>query len=141
MDITLFNKVFDKETERETYLRTYISDCHFESELLSKPDSKGLISADKITCFIPHKIKADNNKAYIEPIYFNKLSLEEKKKFFTIKKGDVIANGKVDFNLSSYEEGNKLSDLKLLCEAGTIISVNNYNFGSLNLRHWEVGAT
>lgn len=141
MDITLFNKAFDKETERECYLRTYISDCHFEGELVSKPDSKGLISADKITCFIPHKTKTDNNKSYIEPIHFNKLSFEEKKKFFTIKKGDVIANGKVDFELSSYEEGNKLTDLKLLCEAGTIISVNNYNFGSLNLRHWEVGAT
>lgn len=141
MYITLFNKVFDKETERETYLRTYISECHFEGELVSKPDSKGLISADKITCFIPHKSKADDNKVYIEPIHFNKLSIEEKKKFFTIKKGDVIASGKVDFDLSPYEEGSKLSDLKLLCEAGTIISVNNNNFGSLNLRHWEVGAT
>lgn len=141
MDITLFNKVFDKETERETYLRTYISNCHFESELVSKPDSKGLISADKITCFIPHESKAYDDKVYIDPIHFNKLSIEEKKKFFTIKKGDVIANGKVDFELSSYQEGNKLSDLNLLCGAGTIISVNNYNFGSPYLSHWEVSAT
>ena len=68
------------------------------------------------------------------------MNSEEVKNYFTFKKGDFIVKGLIDFPLSNYERGKKILDLEKLYEVGTIVSVITNDFGSKNLRHWEVGA-
>lgn len=139
-NLTLFNSVYNAETERTEFVRTYIYNVDWQSGQVYTVQDKGLIAANKISCFIPFKCKVENNKTYKTPGEFIILKPEEIKNYFTLKKGDYIAKGIIDFPLSNYERGRKISDLENLYEVGTIISVDTNDFGSEILRHWEVGA-
>lgn len=139
-NLTLFNIVYNAETERTEFTRTYLYDIRWQSEQAYTVQDKGLMVADKITCFISFDCKVENNKSYKTPGEFIRLNPEEVKNYFTFKKGDFIVKGIVDFELSNYESGKKISDLEKLYEVGTIVSVITNDFGSKNLRHWEVGA-
>lgn len=139
-NITLFNSVYNAETERTEFIRTCIYNVDWQSGQVYTAQEKGLIVANKISCFIPFECEVENNKTYKTPGEFIFLKPEEVKNYFTFKKGDYIAKGIVDFPLSNYERGKKISDLENLYEVGTIVSVDTNDFGSKNLRHWEVGA-
>lgn len=139
-NITLFNSVYNEETERTEFIRTYLYNIRWQGEQAYTVQDKGLMIADKITCFIPFDCKVENNKSYKTPGEFSLLNSEEVKNYFTFKKGDFIVKGLIDFPLSNYERGKKILDLEKLYEVGTIVSVITNDFGSKNLRHWEVGA-
>lgn len=139
-NVTLFNSVYNAETERTEYIKTYIYNVDWQGEQAYTIQDKGLISVYKITCFISFDCKVENNKSYKTPGEFIRLDPEEVKNYFTFKKGDFIVKGIVDFPLSNYERGKKISDLEKLYEVGTIVNIITNDFGSKNLRHWEVGA-
>lgn len=138
-NMTLFNSIYNPETERTEYIRTYLYDIDWQGEQAVTVGDKGLLSADKITCFIPFTANTEDKK-YISPGEFNKLDIKEANKFYTLKKGDFIVKDVVDFELSSYERGKQFKDLERLYTVGTIVSVIKNDFGSEYLQHWEVGA-
>lgn len=138
-NMTLFNSIYNPETERTEYIRTYLYDIDWQGEQAVTVGDKGLLSADKITCFIPFTVNTKDKK-YISPGEFKKLDIEVAKKFYTLKKGDFIVKDVVDFELSSYERGKQFKDLERLYTVGTIVSVITNDFGSEYLQHWEVGA-
>lgn len=138
-NMTLFNSIYNPETERTEYIRTYLYDIEWQGEQAVTVGDKGLLSADKITCFIPFTVNTKDKK-YISPGEFNKLDIKEANKFYTLKKGDFIVKDVVDFELSSYERGKQFKDLERLYTVGTIVSVITNDFGSEYLQHWEVGA-
>ncbi|CEP83979.1 DUF6751 family protein [Paraclostridium sordellii] len=138
-NMTLFNSIYNPETERTEYIRTYLYDIDWQGEQAVTVGDKGLLSADKITCFIPFIVNTKDKK-YISPGEFKKLDIEVAKKFYTLKKGDFIVKDIVDFELSSYERGKQFKDLERLYTVGTIVSVITNDFGSEYLQHWEVGA-
>jgi hypothetical protein len=139
-NMTLFNSIYNKETERTEYVRTYLYDIDWQGEQAITVSDKGLLSADKITCFIPFKVESEINKEYVSPGEFNRLNIDEAKNFYTFKKGDFIVEDLIDFELSSYERGKQIKDLERIATVGTIVSVIKNDFGSEYLRHWEVGA-
>ncbi len=61
--------------------------------------------------------------------------LEYKAGYFTLQEGDRVVKGAIDFEITG-----KISDLDKEYEAFTITSVDTKDFGSLYMRHWEVGA-
>lgn len=138
-NMTLFNSIYNPETDRTEYIRTYLYDIDWQGEQAVTVGDKGLLSADKITCFIPFTVNTKDKK-YISPGEFKKLDIEVAKKFYTLKKGDFIVKDVVDFELSSYERGKQFKDLERLYTVGTIVSVITNDFGSEYLQHWEVGA-
>ena len=138
-NMTLFNSIYNPETERTEYIRTYLYDIDWQGEQAVTVGDKGLLSDDKITCFIPFTVNTKDKK-YISPGEFKKLDIEVAKKFYTLKKGDFIVKDIVDFELSSYERGKQFKDLERLYTVGTIVSVITNDFGSEYLQHWEVGA-
>lgn len=138
-NMTLFNSIYNPETERTEYIRTYLYDIDWQGEQAVTVGDKGLLSADKITCFIPFTVNTKDKK-YISPGEFKKLDIEVAKKFYTLKKGDFIVKDIVDFELSSHERGKQFKDLERLYTVGTIVSVITNDFGSEYLQHWEVGA-
>lgn len=139
-NMTLFNSIYNKETERTEYVRTYLYDIDWQGEQAITFSDKGLLSADKITCFIPFTVNSEVYKEYISPGEFNKLDTNEAKNFYTFKKGDFIVEGLIDFELSSNEKGKQIKDLEKIATVGAIVSVIKNDFGSEYLRHWEVGA-
>lgn len=140
MDITLFNSVYDPDTERTSYKRTYLYDVDWQSGKKISEDGKGILSYDLITCFIPFSIRTSDNKTYKTPGEFISLNAEEIDKFFTLKKGDYIAKGLINFELTDSNRGNSISKLKNFYEVGTLISVETNDFGSEYLHHWELSA-
>lgn len=138
-NMTLFNSIYNPETDRTEYIRTYLYDIDWQGEQAVTVGDKGLLSADKITCFIPFTVNTKDKK-YISPGEFKKLDIEVAKKFYTLKKGDFIVKDIVDFELSSHERGKQFKDLERLYTVGTIVSVITNDFGSEYLQHWEVGA-
>ncbi|MEF9991334.1 MAG: DUF6751 family protein [Peptostreptococcaceae bacterium] len=139
-DMTLFNSIYNPETERTEYVTTYLYDIDWQGEQAITVGDKGLLSADKITCFIPFTVKTEANKKYKSPGEFRQLTTKEATNFYTFKKGDFIVQDLIDFELSSYEKGNQFKDLERFYTVGTIVSVITNDFGSDYLRHWEVGA-
>lgn len=137
-NMTLFNSIYNKQTERTEYVRTYLYDIEWQGEQAVTVGDKGLLSADKISCFIPFTVNTE--KSYLSPGEFNKLDIEKAKDFYTFKKGDFIVEDVIDFELSSNEKGKQIKDLERIATVGTIVSVIKNDFGSEYLRHWEVGA-
>ncbi|HAT4162276.1 TPA: hypothetical protein I9Z77_001716 [Clostridium perfringens] len=140
MNITLFNSVYNPDTEHTEYKRTYLYNVDWQAGKKISEDEKGIISHDLITCFIPFSTDSSNNKSYKTPGEFIRLTLEETEKYFTIKKGDFIVKGIIDFELTDYKRGQCIKDLMKFYEVGTIISIDTNDFGSEYLQHWEVQA-
>jgi len=140
MCITLFNKVFNRETEKTEYFRTYIYNVDWQGELITNVNDKGFIGADKITCYIPFTGNAEGGKRYVKPREFNRMSNSERERAFTFNKNDIIVKGMVDFDITN-ESGHKSKDLfNDYIESGTIVSIIPHDYGSENMRHWEIGA-
>lgn len=139
-NMTLFNSIYNPDTERTEYKRTYLYDVDWQAGKKISEDGKGIISYDLITCFIPFNTKTSDNKIYKTPGEFINLGTEEIDKYFTFKKGDYIVKGIVDFELTDSNRGNSISRLKNTYEVGTLISIETNDFGSEYLHHWELGA-
>jgi len=130
-DITIYNRYFDKATRLDKYQRTILYGVFWDERKAVNRLQSGLEDADKVTIIIPFTVAAD--KKYAPPKEFEKL--EDKTGYFTLQEGDRVVKGAIDFEITG-----KVSDLDKEYEAFTIISVDTKDFGSLHMRHWEVGA-
>ena len=130
-DITIYNRYFDKATRLDKYQRTILYGVFWDERKAVNRLQSGLEDADKVTIIIPFTVATD--KKYAPPKEFEKL--EDKTGYFTLQEGDRVVKGAIDFEITG-----KVSDLDKEYEAFTIISVDTKDFGSLHMRHWEVGA-
>ena len=130
-DITIYNRHFDKATRLDKYQRTILYGVFWDERKAVNRLQSGLEDADEVTIIIPFTVAAD--KKYVPPKEFEKLL--DKSNYFTLQEGDRVVKGAVDFEITG-----KASDLDKEYEAFTITSVDTKDFGSLHMRHWEVGA-
>ena len=130
-DITIYNRYFDKATRLDKYQRAILYGVFWDERKAVNRLQSGLEDADKVTIIIPFTVITD--KKYAPPKEFEKL--EDKTGYFTLQEGDRVVKGAIDFEITG-----KVSDLDKEYEAFTIISVDTKDFGSLHMRHWEVGA-
>ncbi len=130
-DITIYNRYFDKATRLDKYQRTVLYGVFWDEVKAVNRVQSGLEDADKVTIIIPFAVTTD--KKYAPPKEFEKL--EDKAGYFTLQEGDRVVKGAIDFEITG-----KVSDLDKEYEAFTITSVDTKDFGSLHMRHWEVGA-
>lgn len=130
-DVTIYNRYFDKETRLDKYQRTVLYGVFWDERKAVNRLQSGLEDADKVTIIIPFTVTTD--KKYVPPKEFEKL--DDKSDYFTLQEGDRVVKGAVDFEITG-----KVSDLDKEYEAFTITSVDTKDFGSLHMRHWEVGA-
>lgn len=130
-DITIYNRYFDKETRLDKYQRIVLKGVFWDEVKAVNRIQSGLEDADKVTIIIP--FSAITDKKYVPPKAFDKLP--DKTGYFTLQEGDRVVKGAIDFEITG-----KVSDLDKEYEAFTIISVDTKDFGSLHMRHWEVGA-
>lgn len=130
-DITIYNRYFDKATRLDKYQRTILYGVFWDERKAVNRLQNSLEDADEVTIIIPFAVTAD--KRYVAPKEFEKL--QDKSNYFTLQEGDRVVKGAVDFEITG-----KVSDLDKEYEAFTITSVDTKDFGSLHMRHWEVGA-
>lgn len=130
-DITIYNRYFDKATRLDKYQRTILYGVFWDERKAVNRLQSGLEDADKVTIIIPFTVITD--KKYVAPKEFEKL--QDKSNYFTLQEGDRVVKGAIDFEITG-----KISDLDKEYEAFTITSVDTKDFGSLYMRHWEVGA-
>lgn len=120
--MTIYNKYLDTLTHKKTYKR-HIIDNVFWDDSLGVNLNMGYENADKVNIYIPY----DKNdfSTYKEPKQYNGSG-------WTLQNGDFIVKGEVDI-----EEVSGIKELSQY-ETFTITVVDNKDFGSDNMKHFEI---
>lgn len=137
-DITLYNKYYSKDEQRDKYIRTYLRGVNWQGKQAVQVSDKGINSADVISIYIPKGVDSDF-KEYISPKRYNSLSDKDKENYFTFAYGDKIVKGIIDFDLTGIKPNNEKYLEELHDNVVTIISIITNENGSYNMQHWKVG--
>ena len=133
MFITLFNS-YENEDEETLFNKTVfeISEDNWQEDVVNTVQNKKLDTAKKTTIFIP-ATSIPSLKTYIGPKAYLSLEDSEKENYFTFKAQDKIYKGNYKGEIASSKDFNKLDDIV------TILTVDDNRFGSISLRHFELG--
>lgn len=82
-DITLYNTYYDKESDKQLYIKTHIYGVNFQGKKASIMSDKGLVSQDIFNVYIPFDSNTDGKK-YIEPKKYEQLEEYKKDSFFYV---------------------------------------------------------
>lgn len=137
--VTLYYSVEDKVTFKETFFVTVLHGVFFDAAKASNLRSSGLENADSVNLYIPFGVKAvdgatGEEKTFASPKVFG--AMEDKSAHWTITsgsncffvKGEVVELGK------DYQYINTNYD-----DVYRVTKVDEKDFGSKELWHWEVG--
>ncbi|MDU1313933.1 MAG: DUF6751 family protein [Clostridium septicum] len=117
--ITIYNKYYDLTSDSYKYQRRVIKDVNWQGKTTGTVSDKGLLLADSTLIFVD---KLDN---YVSPKRFNKLSDEERHKYFTFdSNGDKIVKGEVDFEVTGVKPF-RIADLEN--EFDDVINIKSVN--------------
>jgi hypothetical protein len=132
--ITIFNKKYNSTIRDDEYIRTYIIGVNVDKKKAVNVIKSGLENASSGTIIIPIEDLESEEKEYISPKKYQKLSSEETKKYFTFQEGDIVVIGEVDYNI---DKDNTIANLKENYDnVFEVISVDDKLKGGLP--HWEI---
>lgn len=137
-NITLYNACYNKELGVNEYFKTYLTGINWQGQQNINVTDKGIMSADSIKIIIPFLIDSEGKK-YIEPKEFESLDIAEKRKYFTFNNNDKVVKGLIDFDIDS-KTGKTIKVLENLFD--NVININSiitHDFGSINMKSWEIG--
>lgn len=118
-DITIYNRYYDNSLGADRYQRTVIKGVNWQGKRNGTVSDKGLLLADSTLIFI------DKLNNYVSPKRFNKLSDEERHKYFTFdSNGDKIVKGEVDFEVTGVKPF-RIADLEN--EFDDVINIKSVN--------------
>jgi len=120
--MTIYNKYIDTLTHKQLFKKNIIDNV-FWDDSLGVNLNMGYENADKVNIYIPY----DKNdlSSYKDPNKYNGDG-------WTLQNGDFIVKGEMDI-----DEINGIKDLSQY-EAFTITLVDNKDFGSDNMKHFEI---
>ena len=99
-DITLYNKYYDEEDKCNKYKRSYLRGVNYRSSYGTTLSSKSINNNDENIIYIPFSVCSED-KEYIKPKAYEKLSKSEKEHYFTLNSGDIVVKGIIDFELTN----------------------------------------
>lgn len=117
---TVFNRVYNKETRLDNWQACPIHGVLWEGKDGCEPMKGGMKKENNATVYIPF-LSGTEGKAYKSPTDFNKNPAGA----FTLRPGDKLARG-----IANAVEGEP--------EGLTITGVETFDYGSRDMRHWEV---
>ena len=123
---TIFNVVYNTEKKLEEICTTHIYGVHWENVKAVNVINSGMSDADSIVVYIPMSARTD--KKYKQPKEFEKAH----DGCFTLRPGDVIVKGIVSY------EGTIAKITDVFDNSAIITSVDAFDYGSYDMRHWEV---
>ncbi len=132
--ITVFNKKYDSNIKDYHYIRTYLMGVNVDKKKAVNVIKSGLENASSGTVIIPIENLESEEKEYISPKKYQKLSSKQLAKYFTLQEGDIIVIGKLNYIV---DEKNTITNLKnKYDDIFEIIVVDDKLKGSLP--HWEI---
>lgn len=126
--VTVLNKV--QSDDGVVYLPTILSGVLYVTSRSSSKSTTGSDNKDDIKCTIPFKVNVD--KQFISKLAYDKLSDDEKTKYWTLAKDDIIVKDILTESQISLKMVNNNYDEKMV-----VSFVDTLDFGGL--RHWQVG--
>ena len=123
-DITIFNKLYDKEKRTDTYKRTVLKGVHTEMTQSSSFSDKEMRANDTLFVSIPFSIEG-----YVKPSEYQDNSK------WTLQEGDIIVVGVIENDIDSPKYLKRLDDVYIIKSVETI----DYSVTCLN--HFEVYAS
>lgn len=128
--ITILNKVEDDDGV--VYLPTVLEGVLYVTKWGSSRSVTGREIKDDIKCTIPFKVSIQ--KPFIGKLVYDNLPVDEKVKYWTLSKDDIIVKDIVS------EPQLSLKQIDMLYESKLLISyVDTNDFGSI--QHWQVGGS
>ena len=128
--ITLYNISHSRDGESSVYNRTAFF-VHLEDLRGSSDNKTSDESLNAYDLFIPFSVEKESGKTYLEHEVYERQ--EDKTKFFTFHKGDIVVKGNLEEEIESEK------DFILAHPDAVHISKHETNgFGSVSMRHWEV---
>ncbi len=132
--ITIFNKKYDPDKRDYYFVRTYIVGVNIEKKKAVNVIKSGLENASSATIYIPIENLESEDKEYILPKKYQRLSIKEIEKYYTLQPGDYIVQGIIEYDI---DEKNTVTKLKNeVDDVFEILIVDNKLKGGLP--HWEV---
>lgn len=139
---TLYNYDRDKTTDKVTYRRTHLRNVFWDDSKQSNVLKSGLTSVESVNISVPFDVDAEG-KTYKSPKEYLNSTDKDNSFTFTANSQDLIVKGIIDYeinNSSSQKISESLSYLKNNYDyVMTISIVDMKDFGSENMRHWEIG--
>lgn len=126
--ITVLNKI--ESDDGVFYLPTVLEGVLYVTSRSSSRTTTGSDNKDDIKCTIPFKVKVD--KSFISRLDYNKLSDDDKVKYWTLSKEDIIVKDIITDSQISLKMINSKYEDKMV-----VSFVDTLDFGGL--RHWQVG--
>ena len=126
--VTVLNKV--QSDDGVVYLPTILRGVLYVTSRSSSKSTTGSDNKDDIKCTIPFKVNVD--KQFISKLAYDKLSDDEKTKYWTLAKDDIIVKDILTESQISLKMVNNNYDEKMV-----VSFVDTLDFGGL--RHWQVG--
>ena len=123
---TIFNVVYNTEKKLEEICTAHIYGVHWENVKAVNVINSGMSDADSIVVYIPMSARTD--KKYKQPKEFEKAH----DGCLTLRPGDVIVKGIVSY------EGTIAKITDTFDNSAVITSVDAFDYGSYDMRHWEV---
>lgn len=123
-DITIFNKLYDKEKRADVYKRTVLKGVHTEITQSSSFSDKEMRANDTLFVSIPFSIEG-----YVKPSEYQDNSK------WTLQEGDIIVVGVIENDIDSPKYLKRLDDVYIIKSVETI----DYSVTCLN--HFEVYAS
>lgn len=133
-DITLYNKVYDRDTGTNHYYRTVLKGVNWQDTTAVQPTDKGIVSADVAEIYIPFAVETE--KQFRKPKNF--VQEPEKTGFFTVEAGDLVVQGIVGDELTSAKDEERMKNT--YDDVRTIAVVETNDNGSPEMQHWKVTA-
>lgn len=138
-DITLYNSYYDNESGLSKYKRTYLYDVNFQASNIIKNDRvRGLIEDNSISIYIPFLVDSEDKK-YIKPKAYARLSEEEKQKYFTFNINDKVVRGIIDFEITGENDKNIAFLESYYDDVYNISTIVTNDCGDYGMQHWRVG--
>lgn len=126
--VTVLNRVEDDDGV--SYIATVLSGVLYVTSRSSSRSTTGSDNKDDVKCTIPFNVSVD--KEFIGKLEYDKLPINEKSKYWTLAKEDVIVKDVVGEDKISLKTLNSKYENKMV-----ISFVDTLDFGSL--KHWHVG--
>ena len=103
--ITLYNK-FEKPDGEIKWFKHHIEGCFYKQTMEKLTIGDTTIAANQSVC----RLRVSDS--FADPIAWKAMEDSGKATYYTLKSGDIIVAGEVDFDVNEYQKGSRSSDLK-----------------------------
>ena len=141
---TLYNYFKDKNTGKATYTKTFLHGVFWDDTKHTNVLKSGLSTIESVSIYVPFEVNSDG-KQYLPPKEYSKLSEGDLGAYYTFSTNsqDLIVEGLVDYNIDNTSAQTISASLSYLKnnydKVMTVSVVDEKNYGSDNMRHWEIG--